>query len=105
MSKSAKLIRLSPTMAQIYLYPYGHIEIHDNGGEVNVSWSYIQGLDLELRGGIRIERFSLGYSIPYNADMKDGTLGLNIKNAIDTSIAEVLGLDENQSNSILTGTF
>ena len=91
MSSAAKLMRLSPTTANIYLYPYGHIEITDNGGEVNVAWSYIQGLELPIPDNVRVESFSLGFSIPYDvAGETEVKIGLKIKNAIDKAIADAI---------------
>jgi hypothetical protein len=95
MPPAAKLIRLSPTMAQIYLYPYGHIEVSDNGGEVNVSWNYIQGLELPIPDNIKVENFSLAFSVPYDVPGNCANkIGLAIKNAIDSVIAETLAFKQ-----------
>jgi hypothetical protein len=87
MSPAAKLIRLSPTSAQIYLHPYGHIEVANNGGEVNVSWSYIQRLELPLPECIQVESFSYKGSIAYGLPGDNETkIGLRIKETLDEAI-------------------
>lgn len=95
LSPAAKLVRLSPTKVQIYLYPYGHIEMTDNGGELNVSWSAIQGLELPLPDSVQVERFRLGFSIPYDiAGIKEAILAKNLKNALDKARSDCLGFQQ-----------
>lgn len=92
--EGAKIIRLTPDFVQIYLYPYGHIEIFDNGGEVNVHWNHIQGLELPLHDSVRVADFALFYSVPYDTSpkTKERELGRRIKNAIEEEIKVVKNL-------------
>ncbi|PHJ69207.1 hypothetical protein VF14_03495 [Nostoc linckia z18] len=51
---------------RIYEQDWGGITIHENGGEeVNVSFEYMRGLDIDLPEGIRATEFTFEFSIPY----------------------------------------
>jgi hypothetical protein len=94
-SKSAKLIRLSPTKAEIYIYPYGLVKVEDNCGAVNISWGYIEELELTLPPKIRVGSFQLTFSVSYNTPGETETgLALKIKTAIDDAIAEAIALKQ-----------
>ncbi|MHC5755430.1 MAG: hypothetical protein ACYTXF_33275 [Nostoc sp.] len=43
----------------------GNIEIHENGGEVNVYFEYLRGVDFQPPTGIQISEFTFSFSIPY----------------------------------------
>ncbi|MFN6475343.1 hypothetical protein [Nostoc sp. DedQUE07] len=50
---------------RIYVFEWGEIEIYENGGEVNVYFEYLRGVDFQPPTGIRISKFTFGFSIPY----------------------------------------
>ncbi|MEH2067895.1 MAG: hypothetical protein V7K47_06965 [Nostoc sp.] len=50
---------------RIYEQDWGGITIYENGGEVNVSFEYLRGLDIALPEGIRATEFTFAFSIPY----------------------------------------
>jgi len=96
MGEGADLIRLTPAFAQLCLHPYGHIEVYDNGGEVNVYWSYVPGIVLPFPEPecIQVGRFALFGSVPYSTSprTKEKDLGERIKATIDNAIMRLQGL-------------
>lgn len=59
------LIEETPRKWRIYEFQWGGIEIYENGGEVNVYFEYLRGVDFEPPTGIRISEFTFNFSIPY----------------------------------------
>jgi hypothetical protein len=49
----------------IYIFHWGNIEIHDNGGEANIYFQYLRDVEIQLPAGVRISEFTFTFSIPY----------------------------------------
>jgi hypothetical protein len=59
------LLASDPQKWRFYKFQWGRIEIYENGGEVNVYFEYLRGVDFQPPTGVRISQFSFNFSIPY----------------------------------------
>jgi hypothetical protein len=100
-------IEVSPDSVKFYSYPYGNIHIHDNGGEVNVWWSNIPGLNVNLpEEHVMIWEYKLFYSLPIinNSNEMATLIKKSLDKAIEKALAEkpllYLPITENQSQEV-----
>lgn len=59
------LVEQTTKMLRFYVFQWGNIEIYENGGEVNVCFEYLRGVDFQPPTGILISEYTFGFSIPY----------------------------------------
>ena len=99
----AQIISFNEQVVSLYMSDFGNVEIYENGGEVNVTFSKAPGLEQPLLPkGLEVAQFRFTFSVPYERANKPEEFASRLLFVLNSAASGVDILDYFARNSDAT---